>query len=390
MDRKVIRFRRIVEKHGEVLDLFADLKDKQSGEYILDRQYIEASLDRGYEGVRRVLYDMHVISGSQGAEGYDQLDRLRSLSEKILQDHQKLTDQKEASSREEGPDWETLALQELFRDLTRVPDHSADDGKGKPDATPAEAVPESLAEWVGRAHLKAARWMIDNLPRVSPAPTLVLLDEEEETFRIQIFLLGGESRAEGPLEQCLARDGPVRTGLHLFFPLRYFLEGFRDPPDGRSAWQLRPANKDKKKDMDQEAQLQLYASEEFLLLRLPSSLPVRLFGCSLSVQQRENLIYLHGEPFPSPREQRSTECFSSETVPFPAHRCTLDGRWMYWALRFSWAQGEERIRMFGQSLARSMRIPGNGATQEDVGKSLQEGMSVFLRETAMPQKEVNS
>ncbi len=86
IERKIIRFRRLVEQHGEILDLFADLKDKQSGEYILDRQYIEARLDRAYEGVRRILYDMQVLSDANRAEVYDQLDRLRSVSEKILRD----------------------------------------------------------------------------------------------------------------------------------------------------------------------------------------------------------------------------------------------------------------------------------------------------------------
>jgi hypothetical protein len=366
-----------VEQHGEVLDLFSDLQEKQSGDYILDRQYIEAGLDRVYEGVRRILYDMRVISDSDSGEGYDQLDRLRSVSERILRDAHQGAHRQEGSSGEEDVDWETLALQMLFKDLTRVPAY------GPPAVAGAEtggAEPESLTEWAGWAHLKAAQWITDNLPRVSPVPSMNVLDEGTEAFCVQVFVLGGVREAEVAIRQCLAREPSVHTGATSLLPLRYFLEGLRSPSDRMEARQLSLGNTGKQEAANRTAQLQIYAGEDFLLLRLPSSLPVQLFWCSLSVQQSENLIYLYGMPHPSLYERLTSGPFSSEQEPFPAHRCGISGRWLYWASRFSWAQGEETVRMLGHSLAESTTACGSGTTGEDVRRCLQEGITNFLEQ----------
>ena len=377
IDRKVIRFRRLVEQHGEVLDLFADLQDKQSGDYILDGHYIEAGLDRVYEGVRRILYDMRVISDSDSGEGYDQLDRLRSVSERILRDAHQGGDRQEGSSGEEELDWETLALQMLFKDLTRVQAYGPRAVTGTETGL---AAPESLTEWAGWAHLKAAQWITDNLPRVSPAPSMNVFDEGTEAFSVRVFVLGGVREAEVAIRQCLAQEPAVHTGATSLLPLRYFLEGLRSPSDGMEARQLSLGNTGKQEAGKRTAQLQIYAGEDFLLLRLPSSLPVRLFWCSLSVEQSENLIYLYGMPHPPLFEQLTSGPFSSEQEPFPAHRCGISGRWMYWASRFSWGQGEERVRMLGHSLAESTTVRGSGTTGEDVSRCLRAGITNFLEQ----------
>jgi hypothetical protein len=319
-----------VEQHGEVLDLFADLKEKQSGDYILDGHYIEAGLDRVYEGVRRILYDMRVISDSDSGEGYDQLDRLRSVSERILREAYQGGDRQEGSSGEEELDWETLALQMLFQDLTRVPAYGPRAVTGKETGL---AAPESLTEWAGWAHLRAAQWITDNLPRVSPAPSMKVFDEGTEAFCVQVFVLGGVREAEVAIRQCLAQEPAVHTGATSLLPLRYFLEGLCSPSHGTEARQLCLEDTGKKGAGEPAAQLQIYAGEDFLLLR-----------------------------------------------PFPAHRCGISGRWMYWASRFSWAQGEERVRMLGHSLAESTTVCGNGTTEEDVSRCLQAGITNFLEQ----------
>jgi len=384
IDRKVIRFRRLVEQHGAILDLFADLKDKQSGEYILDRQYIEARLDRAYEGVRRILYDMHVLSDANSAEGYDQLDKLRSVSEKILRDARKDPDQQTGSPGEDTLDWETLALQALFLDLTRVPTY----GPGAASRTETEpASPESLTEWAGWGHAKAAQWIAEHLPRVSPAPFTNLWDEETEGFRVQVFVLGGVRETEDTLRRCLAREPSGHTAPSSLLPLRAFLEGLCSRTDGTGTRRLCPEERKKQEAGEDVAQLQLYAGDDFLLLRLPPFLPLRLFWCSLSLQPSENLIYLYGTSFPFLFGQGTLEPFSSEKEPFPSYRCGIAERWMYWASHFPWAQGEERVRMLGHSLAQGMTARGSGATQKDVSERLQKGIAGFLKQTAIPQRE---
>jgi hypothetical protein len=379
IDRKVIRFRRLVEQHGEVLDLFADLKEKQSEDYILDGQYIEAGLDRAYEGVRRILYDMHVISDSDSGEGYDQLDRLRSASEKILKEARNGARRKDGSPGEEEQDWETIALKTLFQDLTRVPSYGRPNVTGVETAVPA---PESVTEWAGWAHLKAAQWMTDNLSHLSPVPAMKVLDVGTKAFCFQVLVLGGVREAEVAIRQCLGQEPAVKAGVTSLLPLRYFLEGLCSPSDGREARQLSLVSKGKQKAGKGEAPLQIYTGEDFLLLQLASSLPVQLFWCSLSVHQSENLIYLYGMPHPALFEKLVSGPFSSEQEPFPAHRCGISGRWMYWASRFSWAQGEERIRMLGHSLSESMTDHGSETTREDVTKYLHAGITRFVEQIA--------
>ena len=389
VDRKVVRFRRLVEQHGELLDLFADLKEKQSGDFILDRQYIEAGLDRVYEGVRRILYDMHVILGSGSAEGYEQLDTLRSVSEKILREAHRDADPEDGTAQEEETDWETLALHALLQDLTRLPAYGPSPGS---EADKSLAAPESLTEWAGWAHLRAAQWMTDHLPRLSTVPPLYLLDEETEPFCFQVVVLGGVGvkEAEAALRDCLAPEPSGQTESFPLSPLRYFLEGLRHPSNGAGARHLRVERSRKKKGGQAAAQPQLFAGDDFLLFRFPPSLSVRLLWCSLSVQQSENLLYLYGKPPPALPGRPALEPLTAEREPFPVYRCAISGRWMYWASRFSWAQGEERIRMLGHTIAGARSARGDGAAHEEVSQYLQEGLTAFLKQTAFPNKEVNA
>jgi hypothetical protein len=384
IDRKVIRFRRLVEKHGEVLDLFADLQDKQSGEYILDRQYIEARLDLAYESVRRMLYDMHVVSDVDTSEGYDQLDRLRSVSEKILRHAREAPEQRTGPQGEDALDWETLALQALFQDLTRAPTYGPD-AACTTETEPAP--PESLTEWAGWGHVKAAQWIAEHLPSVSPAPFTDLSDEETGEFRVQVFVLGGVRAIDDTLQQCISREPWVHRTPSSLLPLRIFLEGLCGRAGEAEGRQLCAERKKRLRGEEVAAQFHLYAGDDFLLLRLPPFLPLRLFWCSLSLQPCENLIYLYGANSPLPPGQDPLTPFLAEKVPFPSYRCGISGRWMYWASHLSRAQGEERVRMLGHAVAQGLTVRGTGAIENDLSGRLHEGVAGFLKQTAMPQRE---
>jgi hypothetical protein len=56
---------------------------------------------------------------------------------------------------------------------------------------------------------------------------------------------------------------------------------------------------------------------------------------------------------------------------------------MYWASHFSWAQGEERVRMLAHSLSRGLAFFAEGVQQEDTDKGLQESIAGFLRQTTV-------
>lgn len=380
IDRKLLRFRRLVERHGEVLDLFADLKEKQSGDYILDRQYIEANLDRAYERVRQILYDMHVLSDSESGEGYDQLDRLRSVSEKILREASGHSDKRGRLPGEQEVEWETLALQALLKDLTRV---SASARKGEPQFETGPPVPQSLEEWAGWGHLKAAQWITDRLPSASVKPSTHLCREETGAFVIQAFVMGGVSKAEDALRRCLAHGPSEQPQGSSLVPLSYFMQGLRGSSNGEGPRRIRLADPRKQGAEGLTEPLRLYAGEGFLLLLLPSSSPVRLFCCSLSVDESENLLHLYGTPPPSLFEQLACGPSSEQQEPFPAHRCAFSGNWMYWASRFSWAQGEERVRMLGGALAAGMALCGSGASREDLSKCLEKEITGFLKQIVL-------
>lgn len=385
MDRKVIRFLRLVEQHGAFLGLLEDLREKQAGEYILDRRYIEARLDLAYEGVRRILYDMHVVSDSSSAEGYEPLDRLRSVSERILKDARETPGRSSAAAGEEE-DWETLALGALYRDLTRAPSY----GRNAALLTEPELpVPDSLSEWAGWAHVRAAQWITDQLPRLPLVPSLDLAASESEESRVQIFPLGGAREIREQLRHCVVQETTGRTGALTLGPLRAFLQGLLDRPGPDGTGRMSLQEEFGMKAGKGNAPLRIYAGENFLLVWLPPFLPLRLFGCSLSLHPSESMIYLFGTRIGVPSEPGGPGPFSLEQEPFPVYRCNLAGRWMYWASHFSWAQGEERVRMLGDALAVGMTARGRGTAHEDARASLHGGIARFLKQTAIPERKVS-
>ncbi len=383
IDRKIIRFRRLVEQHSEVLEIFRDLEEKQSGEYILDRRYMEARIDRVYEGARRILYDMHVISDSHSDEGYEALDRLRAVSEKILKEAFAASGRQGLASRGETADWETLALQALFQDMTRAPVY----GTGADSGTPTGAVaPESLTEWVGWGHLGAAQWLADSLPD-GPPPVATLMDEETGLWTLRVFALGGVKGAEAVIRDSLARQPSGRPDTTSLLPLRVFLEGLTRSPDEAGGRRLRLEDTGRQKADKRTVRLDLYAGDDFLLLRLPAVSSLRLFWCSVGMEPAEQRLYLYGTSPPC-RPRGVQKPFLAAQHPYPVYRCRIADKWMYWASHLSWAQGEERVRVLGHSLAAGMTLRGDPAGGEPVGTGFQESIAAFLKQTTMLQREV--
>jgi hypothetical protein len=233
----------------------------------------------------------------------------------------------------------------------------------------------------------AAEWIADHLPRVSPKPFANLCDEECGELRVRVFVLGGVSASDQALRRCLAREPSDPTEGSSLLPLRTFLQGLYGPTDVNGNRRMLVEDRRKLDAGEGTPRLELYAGEDFLMLRLPSFLPLRLFWCSLSLQSRENLIYMYGSSLPLRFEQGAHQAFSSEEDPVPAYRCAIAGRWMFWGPHFSWAQGEERVRMLGHSLSRGVTARGSGVTEADRAERLHEGIAGFLKQTAMPQRE---
>jgi hypothetical protein len=375
VDRRIVRFHRMVEQHRDLLDLFSDLKDKQSGEYILDRQYIEAQLDSAFEGGRRILYDMHVISGSKADTGYEELDRVRSRSEEILREHQAAKKGPAEWETEQEDDWEILALRKICDHLTGFQGHSVE----IPDRIRAETPrPSTLVEWVGWAHVVAAQWMADRLPSLAVDPVRRQGGILGNRFFLDVFPLGGMHRNRENLARCLEQGSAVHEDALDLLPLCYFMEGLAPLREASSAAQAPAPHPDRSGSAEPTEGLHLHAGGGFLMLQLPPSLPLRLLLCSLSMHESENLFYLFGTA--SSSFSNAVSCrMESEREPFPCYVSnTLSGTWMYWASGFSWAQGEEQLRVLGHLLSDCLYPSRGEDTPEDVPACMWKGLQIWL------------
>ncbi|MCX6543314.1 MAG: PEP-utilizing enzyme [Acidobacteria bacterium] len=71
------RFRAILDNNTRVLQLFADLAEKQSGEYVFDRSYIQTSIHQLFDLVGKTVHDLNSLTDQKHTALYAVLDRLR-------------------------------------------------------------------------------------------------------------------------------------------------------------------------------------------------------------------------------------------------------------------------------------------------------------------------
>ena len=71
------RFRAILDNNTQVLQLFADLAEKQSGEYVFDRSYIQTSIHRVFDLVGKTVHDLNSLTDQKYMALYAIVDRLR-------------------------------------------------------------------------------------------------------------------------------------------------------------------------------------------------------------------------------------------------------------------------------------------------------------------------
>jgi pyruvate,water dikinase len=71
------RFRNILDNNTKMLQLFADLADKQSGEYVFDRRYIESSVHEAFDLVGRIVTDLNSLADQKYVSLYGVVDRLK-------------------------------------------------------------------------------------------------------------------------------------------------------------------------------------------------------------------------------------------------------------------------------------------------------------------------
>ncbi len=77
-------FQELLSKNNSVLELMADMEEKRSGEFLLDRHYIEYNVVAISDGVRKIIDNLNLISKDKYASLYERLDKTNSEIEKFL------------------------------------------------------------------------------------------------------------------------------------------------------------------------------------------------------------------------------------------------------------------------------------------------------------------
>ncbi len=72
------RFRQLLDNNTRVLQIFADAAEKQSGEYVFDRTYVEGVVSELFELGNKIVYDLNSITDQRFAGLYPLLDQLRA------------------------------------------------------------------------------------------------------------------------------------------------------------------------------------------------------------------------------------------------------------------------------------------------------------------------
>jgi len=78
---RLTRWRRLLKVEESCFRALADMREKLSGEYLFDRQYILSSADRIFQETYQVAYDMGILCSLEEVEMYAWLDKMK---EKII------------------------------------------------------------------------------------------------------------------------------------------------------------------------------------------------------------------------------------------------------------------------------------------------------------------
>lgn len=72
------RFRQLLDNNTQVLQLFSDAADKQSGEYVFDKSYVMNVVTQVFDLVNKIVYDLNSIADQKYASLYSLVDRLHA------------------------------------------------------------------------------------------------------------------------------------------------------------------------------------------------------------------------------------------------------------------------------------------------------------------------
>lgn len=373
MDRKLVRFERLAERLTDLLEGFADLEEKQTGEYILDRQYIEARIDGTYDLARQILYDANVIGGSVSQEPYEALDRLHGISSQMIRDLEFEARSSLPIGRADNQEWEWVALERIRRQL----------GAAGPQGYEQAGDPgreECLLEIAAEAHDRAAFWIWKELFLPEEPAMFAVSSPDTDSVRLLVFLTQNAERTVK--ESTLAGTSPSAAKVLPVFWTRQLIEGLNEDAEARAAHPFRIEPGDAASlDPDRPTDIRLCLSESMILARFPPSMPVRLLLCSLAPLNRDNLFYLFG----AFRQTRGWDGVAGPTFfqRRPASfSCLFRSRasWTCCTRGLSPLQIGDHVRWLGRRLSKTIAPSGQdiSTTEENELHELLGGLTLFV------------
>lgn len=81
---QAIRFEKFLENARSLLDLFADGREKLTGEYIFDRHYVVSLIDSVVDRLGRMVYDAGVLAPGKGESLYAVYDRQKRFARDLI------------------------------------------------------------------------------------------------------------------------------------------------------------------------------------------------------------------------------------------------------------------------------------------------------------------
>ncbi len=84
LNLRCTRFRQLLRNYGKILDRLADAAEKQSGEYVLDRQYIVSLAEAVIDLSESVVFDLNVIADNRYSTFYDALGKFNVEIRRIV------------------------------------------------------------------------------------------------------------------------------------------------------------------------------------------------------------------------------------------------------------------------------------------------------------------
>jgi hypothetical protein len=202
------RFRHLLHQYGQITALCTDAADKQSGQYVFDNAYPMALIDRAFEAIEGMIYDLNALAG-QGYLGlYQDVEAIRREAGELFRMGYAPSP---AAANDEEPEYRLLRK---VRELLCRPECRA--------ASLKEGPAMSSFFGVVQLTLQAAGDSIVGLTRSSEFPPLAEAPFGASfpicTSIVDLVSMLGESNTSFPRNQPIFEDSvPAREFLSAFF-----------------------------------------------------------------------------------------------------------------------------------------------------------------------------